>query len=101
MARGLQFLIAVLLSVATASAAPALDPARLAQIEKDLSVPICGVGYLDTRSDQLKQVGKFDKLPYLEHMARTRYTDQGKRNLPVLAVQLMARGKAGKRSPGW
>jgi hypothetical protein len=93
MARGLQFLIAVLLSVATASAAPALDPARLAQIEKDLSVPICGVGYLDTRSDQLKQAGKFDKLPYLEHMARTRYTDKGKQYLPVLAVQLMARGK--------
>ncbi len=94
MARKLRFLAAVLLVAATAGAAPALDAGHLAKLEKDLSTPICGLGYLDTRADQLKQAGEFDKLPYLEHMARTRYADQKKRYLPVLAVQLLAREKA-------
>lgn len=65
---------------------------KLARIEKDLSVPICGVGYLDTRAGQLRAAGSFDKLPYLEHLA-TRPARKQNDFLPLLAVQLLGHDK--------
>jgi hypothetical protein len=81
-------LVALLLSAGSAPAAAALDPARLASIERELTIPICGVGYLDSRAGQLSALGSFDKLPYLEQLARQRTT-----HLSELAVQLIAREK--------
>ena len=84
----------MLLLATSAGAAPSLDAARLAKLETNLSIPICGVGYLDSRAGQLDAAGKFDKVPYLLHMARTRYADDKRRSLSVLAVRLLSRKKA-------
>lgn len=77
-----------LLLLASSAVAAPVDPARLAHIERELSTPICGVGYLESRAGQLDAVGKFDKLPYLEHLARKRTN-----HLAVLGVQLLAQRK--------
>ena len=87
-----RFVVFVLAFVTSASAAPPLDAARLARIERDLSVPICGVGYLDTRAAQLREIGRFDAAPYLEHMARQSYSGD-KRYLSMLAAQLLGHEK--------
>jgi hypothetical protein len=84
--------VAALSCVSLSGAAPSgpLDAAKLAQLETELSRPICGVGYLDSRQGQLDAIEKIRPLPYLEHMARAQY-GKDRRWLPGLAIQLLGR----------
>ena len=69
-----------------------VDLGTLARVEKELSIPICGVGYLESRQGQLDGIVAKDQEPYLERMAKSSY-GKDKQFLPQLAVQLLGRKK--------
>ncbi len=90
--RSTVWVLSLIASLTLARPAPAsgVRVGTVAEVEEALSTPTCGVGWIETRTDQLMAFKGIDHQAVLVQIAHSQYDGDERKYLPMIAVEVLA-----------